>query len=92
MLVYSVLRKEFRAGNDMMRETEILHKTEAYGKKPMRLAKLKFVLQILNELKICTVEEVCDGIYQYDVYFNSEKTSIEKSGILKKLKGQCLRK
>lgn len=90
--VYSVLRKEFRGGNDMMGETEIYHKIKSASKKPIRLAKLKFVLQILNELKICRVEEVCDGIYQYDIYFVAEKTSIDKSGILKKLKNQCQRK
>lgn len=90
--VYSVLRKEYRSGNDMMNEKEMFHKIESFSQKPIRLVKLKFILQILNELKICTVDEVCEGVYQYDIYFNAEKTSIEKSGILKKLKNQCQRK
>ena len=58
----------------------------------IRLAKLKIILDILNELKICTVKLVSPGIYQYDIYFNSEKANIEKSSILKKLKNQCIRK
>ena len=89
--VYTVLRREFRSGNDMMDEKELFHKIESCSKKPIRLVKLKFILQILNELKICTVDDSIEGIYKYDIYFNSEKTSIEKSGILKKLKNQCRR-
>ncbi len=90
--VYSLLRKEFRMGNDMMTETEIYHMLAAQKSPHIRLAKLKIILDILNELKICTVREVSPGIYQYDIYFNSEKTNIEKSSILKKLKNQCIRK
>ncbi len=90
--VYTLLRKEFRTGNDMMTETEIYHMLAAQKSPHIRLAKLKIILDILNELKICTVREVSPGIYQYDIYFNSEKTNIEKSSILKKLKNQCIRK
>jgi hypothetical protein len=90
--VYTLLRKEFRTGNDMMTETEIYHMLSAQKSPHIRLAKLKIILDILNELKICTVREVSPGIYQYDIYFNSEKTNIEKSSILKKLKYQCIRK
>jgi single-stranded-DNA-specific exonuclease len=90
--VYTLLRKEFRIGNDMMTETEIYHMLSAQKSPHIRLAKLKIILDILNELKICTVREVSPGIYQYDIYFNSEKTNIEKSSILKKLKNQCIRK
>lgn len=87
-VVYSFLRREFRSGNDMMTEVEIYHKLLSSNNE-IRLTKLKIILEVLNELKICTVEEVTPGIYQYDIYFNSEKTSIEKSSILKKLKSQC---
>ena len=89
--VYTLLRKEFRAGNDIMDEKELFYKIERFSKTPIRLVKLKFILQILNELKICTVDDSLEGFYKYDIYFNSEKTSIEKSGILKKLKNQCRR-
>ena len=89
-IVYSFLRREFRSGNDMMTEVEIYHKL-SNAKNNIGLAKLKIILEILNELKICTVDEVTPGIYQYDIYFNPEKTNIEKSSILKKLKNQCIK-
>ena len=87
--VYSMLRREFRTGNDMMTEVEIYHKLSSLPN--MRLAKIKLILEIMNELKICTVREVSSGIYQYDIYFNAEKTNIEKSNILKSIKGQCIK-
>jgi hypothetical protein len=50
---------------------------------------MKYILEIFHELKICGVEEIEQGIYRFDIYFNASKTSIEKSNILKKLKSQC---
>ncbi len=88
--VYSILRREFRIGNDMMTEVELYHTLNAAGVK-IRLAKLKIILEVLNELRICTVKEVSPGIYQYDIYFNPEKTNIDRSSILKKLKNQLIK-
>ncbi len=89
--VYSLLRKEFRMGNDMMTEVELYHKIQSISNGKMRLAKIKLIMEIMNELKICKIEEVSDGIYQYDIYFNAEKTNIEKSSILKSIKNQCIK-
>lgn len=89
--VYSLLRKEFRLGNDIMTEADIYKKLSSVKGPDIRLVKIKIILEILNELKICTVKEVTPGIYQYDIYFTSEKTSIEKSSILKKIKNQCIK-
>ncbi len=89
--VYSLLRSEYRTGNDMMREIEIYHKLSRMKDVDIRLAKLKIILDIMNELNICAIEEVSPGIYQYEIYFNSEKTNIEKSSILRKIKNQCIK-
>ena len=75
----------------MMSEIEIYHKLLNVKNSNIRLAKLKIMLDIMNELNICNIEEVSSGIYQYEIYFNSEKTSIEKSSILKKIKNQCIK-
>ena len=89
--VYSLLRGEYRLGNDMMSDMEIYHKLSYSKNTDVRLAKLKIILDIMNELNICSIEEVSSGIYQYEIYFNAEKTSIEKSSILKKIKNQCIK-
>ena len=90
VVVYSLLRAEYRVGNDMMSEVEIYHKLNA-KKSCIRLAKLKIILDIINELNICNIEEVSPGIYQYEIYVNSAKTSIDNSSILKKIKKQCIK-
>ena len=43
--------------------------------------KLKFIIKILNELKICGVEQIDEDHYRFDVYFSASKTNIEKSSI-----------
>lgn len=90
--VYSLLRQECRLGNDMMTEVELFHKLSSIKNCDIRLAKLKLILDIMNELRICIVDEVNPGIYQYEIFFSSEKTNIEKSSILKKIKNQCIKK
>ena len=48
-----------------------------------------YIIRILNELKICRIENITDDIFNFEVFFSASKTNIEKSSILKKLKAQC---
>ena len=88
--VYKVLRHESRAGicflniKDMMRLINA-----APGEAPMNYVKLKYILRVFHELKLCEVEEIQPDLYQFRIFFNASKTNIEKSSILKKLKSQC---
>ena len=86
--VYTVLRKEFRGGEQVLDAEAILKLVNA-NEESINYIKLKFILEILNELQICHVEELDTDIYEFDVFFNAKKTSIDKSSILKKIKGQC---
>ncbi len=84
--VYTMLRREFRAGTDTMRAEQMLKLLSDSG---IGYIKLRFVLRVLNELNICTVEKLGDDLYRFEVKFTAEKTNIEKSSILKKLRMQC---
>ena len=88
-VVYTALRKEFRSGTNILDTRTILKLVKATGLENMNFIKLKFVLRILHELKICEAEEIDKDLYRFNIFFNANKTSIEKSSILKKLKGQC---
>ena len=88
--VYSALRKEFRLGVSVLDYKGILKLVNNSDAEPINYVKLKYILHILNELKICDVIELADDIYSFQVIFNANKTSIEKSGILKKLRTQCV--
>ncbi len=88
--VYTALRKEFRGGVSVLDCRAMLKIINTPLDEPINYIKLKFILRILNELKICEVEELDEDIYRFNIYFNASKTSIEKSSILKKLRGQSL--
>jgi hypothetical protein len=89
--VYKVLRREFRGGRNAMEQGEILKLVNGAGEgKFINYVKLKYILRILNELNICEVQEISHDIYIFSVIFNASKTSIDKSSILKKLRGQCV--
>ena len=91
-LVYTFLRREFRQGNTTYSDQALLMslETEAPGK--INYIKLKYIIRVLHELQICGVHEPEEGYYIFDIYFTPNKSSIEKSSILKKLRGQCRKK
>ncbi len=89
--VYTALRREFRSGVSVLDIRSIQRLLESGECQCINYIKLKFILRILNELKICSVEELGEDIYSFNIFFNANKTSIEKSSILKKLRGQCIK-
>ena len=88
--VYTALRREFRSGVSVLNIKDIMKLINLSDCEPINYPKLKYILQILNELKICDVVELNDDIYRFQVIFSASKTSIDKSNILKKLKAQCV--
>ena len=88
--VYTVLRREFRNGISVLNMTDMLKLINSGSCQTINYIKLKYILHILNELKICDVVELNSDIYRFQVIFNASKTSIEKSSTLKKLRAQCV--
>lgn len=86
--VYTVLRREYRAQTSVLGIRAILRGVNSPDQPNINYAKLKFILRILDELRICEVTECADDVYTFNVFFNGSKTNIEKSFILKKLRGQ----
>ena len=88
--VYKLLRREYRHENSITDRKTIMKQLSLLRDcKPINYIKLKYILRILNELNICEIEEIGDDIYRFSVIFNTSKTSIDKSSILKKLKSRC---
>ena len=88
--VYKALRKEYRHENNVIDLRTLSKLIEAaYGEGKVNYVKLKYILRIFNELRICETEEIEVDIYRFNIFFNASKTSIDKSSILKKLKSQC---
>lgn len=89
-IVFTYLRREYRNGEYEceLNYTLKLINQECGGR--MNYVKLKYIFEILNELKICDIREGRKDEYVYEVNFQANKTSIDKSSILKKLKSQCI--
>ena len=89
--VYKTLRREYRSGNNVINQRNLMRLINTNSEvDPITYTKLKYILQIMNELMICEVRELDHDIYQFEIVFNATKTSIEKSSILKKLKSRCV--
>ena len=86
--VYTVLRREFRSGRNIIDSNDLL-KLVNTSDISINYIKLMYVIRILNEMKICRIENITEDIFSFEVCFSASKTNIEKSSILKKLKGQC---
>ncbi len=89
--VYSCLRKAFRTGCEKMRTAAILRAVNDGEASKIGYIKLQIILKVFNELQICSVEKIGDELYRLDIFFNANKTNIEKSSILKKLRTQCIK-
>ncbi len=87
--VYTFLRREYRQENGSLDIRSIMREVNTPSVPVINYVKMKYILDILNELKICSIEEISNDIYRFEVIFRASKTSIEKSSILKKLKLQC---
>jgi len=99
--VYTLLRREAGGGKTQRSIRHILsmlHQNNSKQRKNgpncfesnnINYIKLKFIILIMYELRICGVEQLYDDMYEFDMYFNTSKTSIDKSSILRRLRGQC---
>jgi single-stranded-DNA-specific exonuclease len=87
--VYKLLRRECRIGHNTFSHKTLLSTLNLTSALQINYIKLKFIIAILAELKLCGVKEPGDNLYIFDVYCDAAKTNIENSEILKKLRVQC---
>lgn len=87
--VYTFLRREYRNGSSI---TDVKSVQRTLGQSGMRInyVKLKYIFEIFNELQICDISELDNDIYRFEVIFRANRTSIDKSAILRRLKSQCV--
>ena len=88
--VYTWLRKEYRSGNALTDTKTLLRSINQTGEPKMNYTKIKYIFDIFNELQICDVDEISEDIFSFNVIFRANKTSIDKSAILRKLRSQCV--
>ncbi len=88
--VFTVLRSDARLGNRTISEKSLLERAGRGGsQEPLGMIKLRLIVKILNEMGVCRIQDLRDGIYIFEVNFASPKTSIEASPLLRRLREQA---
>lgn len=87
-VVYTALRREFRAGHTVFPMKRLLSMLRNGGAGHINYIKLKFMIRIMQELQICDITEPVPDTYLFEFQYQTTKTNIEKSSILRKLKSQ----
>ena len=91
VIVYKLLRREFYNGHTVFPMRRLLGLLNRTGHAVINYAKLKFIIRIMQELRICDITEPAEDEYIFAFGFQAGKTNIEKSSILRKLKTQLNR-
>lgn len=86
--VYVCLRERVRNGSRTVRAGELRARLAAAGA-PMCYVKLMLILRILNEMAVCRIEDVGDGILTYEITPDAPHTSVEASPLLRSLRERC---
>ena len=92
VILYKLLVNSFRQGIDTLGHREIIAKLN--NENPslnMNYVKLKFIVMVLKELNIVNIEDVSDEIYKFSVHYTTQKTMLDKSTLLRKLRSQMSR-
>lgn len=87
--VFTVLRRELRRGKAEYGEAELLSLINLGAPRSIPYPCMRYIVDIFRELQILLVEDLSGNRYRFEICYRSEKTSIERSGVLKKLRGQC---
>ena len=83
--VYTVIRRLVRGGTDTFSVRSMRAQLCAAGY-DIGYIKLKFIFSIFREMNILGIEEIAEETYCFRLKFNTTKTDLEKSNILRQLR------
>lgn len=86
-LVYSFLLKEAREGKNKYSYIRLLSAiNHKYNVENLGYPKLKMIIKVFRELNIISIDEIDNYNFSFKFNYTKDKTNLEKSNILKKLK------
>ena len=85
--VYTLVRRNVRAGTDTMTHRAILSQLVGYTGS-IGYIKLKIIIRVLLELNLLGIEEIGDEVYRFRLQFTNGRTDLEKSNLLRRLRSQ----
>ena len=87
--IYKILRKENMNGHTDFSYREFRSSIAEVSRKDMSFTKIRFALNILNDIRVCRVDEDRDDYFSVEVNRNAAKTNIELSETYRRLCAQC---
>ena len=92
-VVYQYLQNAARLGKSTYRISKLLvDLTNSRSSSELNYAKLKTIIKVFIELNIVLIEEIDDFTFSFRFSYTKNKTNLDKSYILKKLKQTYIRK
>ena len=90
--VYKLLLSSVRCGIKTLTHRDITSKLNGEGGMPeIGYIKLKIIIMVFKELNLINIEETEDEVYDFDIKYSSNKTDLEKSTLLRRLRSQMSR-
>ncbi len=87
--VYKFLRYEGMCGHTLF-SYRVLHCSMLEQMNiDMSCLKLRFIIDILSDMKVCEFEHLGDDIFEFEVCKNAEKSNVELTSTYKMLEKQC---
>ena len=84
--MYNFIRRRVRFGEEEFTLREMLQRDEQIG--AMGYVKLRVILNVLFEMNLVGIEELAPEKYSFKVHYQSKRTDLEKSAILRRLRAQ----
>ena len=90
--LYKFIVNSVRNGYDTLTVRDLSSKVARTFGTDLGYIKLKFMIMVMREMNIITIEELTDESYKFVLHYSSGKTDLEKSNILRRLRSQMTRK
>ena len=92
-VIYKLFLSHLRSGVNKLTHRDIISKVNHVNSiKKIGYIKLKFIIMIMKELNIVTLDEPEEEVYVFNIRYTSNKTDLDKSNLLRKLRSQLPRK
>ena len=91
-IVYKLFLSHLRSGTNKLTHRDIISKiNHIYSAKKIGYIKLKFIIMVMKELNIVTLDEPEEELYIFNIHYTSNRTDLDKSNLLRRLRSQLPR-
>ncbi len=87
--VYRYIANLVRQGTSTLSHRDIMLGINNYSENlKIGYVKLKIIIKVFTELNILSINELSPEVYQFKVFYSSTKADLEKSNLLRRIRGQ----